>query len=111
MRPPLPSLDALAADPGQAASLSPEAVPALLARTAAVQAALAARLATLGTDGHAPEDTDRLLTAAEAAAVLRVSQDYLYRNARKLPFAVRLGRHLRFSASGIDRYIRQRVGR
>ncbi len=106
-----PSLDALAADPGQAATLPADAVPGFLARTAAVQAALAARLATLGPNGHAPEDPDRLLTAAEAAAVLKVSPDYLYRHARKLPFAVRLGRHLRFSAAGIERYIRQRAGR
>jgi hypothetical protein len=35
----------------------------------------------------------------------------LYRNASKLPFTVRLGRRLRFSAPGIERYIRGRSGR
>ena len=106
-----PSLDALARDPSQAHTLPPEAVPPLLAQLAALQSALAARLLTAPQNSHAPEAPDCLLTAGEAAAFLKVSKDYLYRNASHLPFTVRLGRHLRFSAAWIARYIRQRQGR
>ncbi len=58
-----------------------------------------------------PQGEDRLLTVEEAAKKLGLSTDWLYRRARKLPFTVRLGRRLRFSERGLDRYIRQRQGR
>lgn len=50
---------------------------------------------------------DRLLTVAEAAARLGVSKDYLYRHAKKLPFARRMGRKLLFSSEGINQYIKR----
>lgn len=54
---------------------------------------------------------DRLLDVVEAAQRLGTSQDYLYRQAKKLPFTVRIGSRLRFSAHGIERFIRSRQGR
>ena len=54
---------------------------------------------------------DRLLTVEEAATKLGTSRDWLYRHADQLPFTVRVSRHVRFSAQGIDRYIRVRTGR
>ncbi len=111
MNPPHLSLDELAADPQRVAALPAEAVPSLLAQTAALQSALAARLIA-APNCTAPEPAeDRLLTCAEAAQALHVSQDWLYRRAARLPFTVRLGRPLRFSAAGIARYLRQRQGR
>ena len=54
-------------------------------------------------------DVDRLLDAREAALLLSVSEDWLYRNAKKLPFARKLGpKMLRFSASGIQKYLATR---
>jgi predicted DNA-binding transcriptional regulator AlpA len=42
---------------------------------------------------RAPEqDADRLLSAEEAAEMLSMSTDWLYRNARKLPFTRKLAR-------------------
>jgi predicted DNA-binding transcriptional regulator AlpA len=54
---------------------------------------------------------DELLDVEEAAHRLSLSTDWLYRKAKDLPFTVRLGRGLRFSARGIERYIQQRQGR
>jgi excisionase family DNA binding protein len=54
---------------------------------------------------------DTLLTVDQAAVRLGVSTDWLFRRSRTLPFVVRLGRHLRFSNRGIDRYLRNRTGR
>jgi len=49
---------------------------------------------------------DRLLEAEDAAKLLRVREDWLYRNAKKLPFARKLGpKMLRFSSLGIQRYL------
>ncbi|MDH3444436.1 MAG: hypothetical protein OEN50_10965 [Deltaproteobacteria bacterium] len=55
------------------------------------------------------QDGDRLLQADEAAKLLSVSEDWLYRNAKKLPFARKLGpKMLRFSSLGIQKYLATR---
>jgi len=52
---------------------------------------------------------DRLLSAEDAAKLLSVSTDWLYRNGKKLPFARKLGpKLLRFSAIGIEKYLATR---
>ena len=49
---------------------------------------------------------DRLLKIDEAAERLQMSKDWLYRNWRKLPFAIHLSeRNIRFSLKGIEQYI------
>ncbi len=111
---PLPSLDALAATPEKAATLCLEAARALLARCTVAHGVLVARLLDGPKNGaNAPQEAteDRLLTVDQAASRLGVSPDWLYRRAATLPFTVRLGRALRFSPDGLDRYIRQRQGR
>lgn len=58
------------------------------------------------------DDTDRLLKIDEAATRLGTSPDWLYRNAGRFSFTVRLSpRQLRFSAKGIDRFIENRRDR
>jgi predicted DNA-binding transcriptional regulator AlpA len=52
---------------------------------------------------------DRLLDIPEAARVLAVSSDWLYRHAKKLPFTRKLGpKMLRFSSDGIQKYLATR---
>jgi predicted DNA-binding transcriptional regulator AlpA len=91
-----------------------EQIPAMLAQLAVLQGTLAARLlgAPLTTNcrSHPPVEPDRLLDIREAAAMLSVSPDWLYRRTKKLPFVIRLGRQIRFSARDIEKHIRQRVG-
>ena len=49
---------------------------------------------------------DRLLDPAEAAKLLSVSEEFLYRQAKKLPFTRKLGpRLLRFSYQGLLRWV------
>jgi predicted DNA-binding transcriptional regulator AlpA len=111
---PVPSLDAIAGDPAQAAGLPVEATRALLARCALAHGALVARLLEAGGDGaHAPTSggEDQLLDVAAVAQRLGVSPDSVYRRAARWPFTIRIGRALRFSARGLDVYLRQRAGR
>ena len=98
--------------------VSPDEIPHHLGNLERLKAALwmrmmstpAARDGFSGTTRTA--DGDQLLTVEGAAQKLSVPRDWLYRHSRKLPFAVRLGpRHLRFSARGIEKFIRQRQGR
>jgi predicted DNA-binding transcriptional regulator AlpA len=100
-----PSLDKLADDPSRASTLSLATATALLARVSVVQAALTARALALAFTPTSAAEADQLLDVSVAAAKLGVSTSYLYRHAGTLPFTVRVGRGLRFSAQGIDRYI------
>lgn len=52
-----------------------------------------------------PDDADELLTAEEAAGLLRISPATVYRNAGRYPFARREGRLLRFSRRGLQEHI------
>lgn len=63
--------------------------------------------------GAVPSESaeERLLTVDEAAASLSLSTDYVYRNASKFPFTVKVGSNVRFSRLGIGRFIRERTGR
>jgi predicted DNA-binding transcriptional regulator AlpA len=54
-------------------------------------------------------EQDRLLDANQAAAILGVSIDWLYRHAKKLPFTRKLcPKMLRFSSQGIQKYLSTR---
>ena len=56
-----------------------------------------------------PNETDRLLTAREAADRLGVDPSWLYRR-KALPFRVELGKGaVRYSEQGIERHIRARM--
>ena len=103
-------LQGLIRDPTRIASMPVSQIPALLTQLSAVQSSMAARLVASAADDSGKAD-DTLLDVDEAAERLGVSADWLYRRTKKLPFVVRLGRHVRFSAEGIDRFIRNRIGR
>ena len=56
---------------------------------------------------HRPElpgQEARNLDVAEAAKRLGMSRDWLYRNASKLPFAVRIGRRVVFDSLALERW-------
>ena len=79
----------------------------ILGELAALDTLLRARLTSEAMDDQKAEAKDRLLKIDEAAAKLGTTKDYLYRHAEKFPFTVRIGRALRFSEDGIERYIRE----
>ncbi len=72
--------------------------------------ALADLLTEIGTTtaNKAAPDRERLLTAAEVAARTGLSLDYVYRHARRWPFARKIGRASRFSESGLERWLASR---
>ena len=110
----IPRLDELAQEPNKAADLQADTVESLLARCTVLQNALVNRLLALRCVSNGNGDSrepDRLLTAKEAGGKLCRSEDGMYRHANEFPFTVRDGRQVRFSQKGIEKYIRQRVGR
>ncbi len=99
---------ALVNEPARIQGIPAEQIPALLTQLSTLQTAMAARM--IPTNGEAPQ-ADSMLTVKEAALRLGMSVDWLYRRTARLPFVVRLGRQVRFSAQGIDRYLKNRAGR
>lgn len=105
-----PALDAvLAALDEEIAKAEPARLAAILAALSARASAASARL--LAAPPPQPETEARNLDIGEAAGRLGVSVEWLYRNWKSLPFAVRIGRRLLFASAGLDRYVRQRIGR
>jgi predicted DNA-binding transcriptional regulator AlpA len=107
-RPPV-TLRALRADLVRLATESPpEELPALIGRLEAAKATAWARLVSpAAPNGSGRTDSDENLSAAATARRLGVSVEWVYRNARRLPFSVRIGRRVLFSAAGLERWNRQ----
>lgn len=81
----------------------------LLQELAMLEARRADLLAQLIAIALQPEQDDHLLTVEEAAGILRVSVDWLYRHAKRLPFTVRPGPgQVRFSKTGIQDYLKRK---
>ena len=90
-------------------SLGIEALPEALGEAERLKARLWVRLYGEGIPRQ--QEEDRLLEVEEAAKRLAISTDTLYRKAHELPFTVRIGGNVRFSAQGISRFIATRQGR
>jgi len=92
-----------------------ESIAPIITRLSSLQAALAARLirvpANSSRQDSTPEGDDELLTTADAAKLLNVSEDWIYRRASRLPFARRLSRKaLRFSRAGLLKWRAAKAG-
>lgn len=98
-------------DPSRATQMDRDCIPALLTQLSAVQACMAARLVATSQETTNRASSDALLNVNDAAARLGPSPDWLYRRTKMLPFVVRVGGRVRFSANGIDRFIRNKTGR
>lgn len=108
----MPSLAEIIKDPAKAADLPEEAIPELRGELARLDTILLVTLLSRGDSQSAAPQGDRLLDVEAAARKLGTTPDWLYRNASRLPFAIRVGKkQLRFSETGIDRYIHQKAGR
>lgn len=86
--------------------ISSEEIPAALGMLEQVRARLTFRALSASRP-----PADRLLSVAEAADLLGIAEDTLYRRSGSYPFTVREGRRVRFSRLGIERYIRSKQGR
>jgi hypothetical protein len=78
-----------------------EQLPRLLASLEEIRAVTFLRML------EPPPAEDKLLTARECAARLRVSPAYLYQNHKKFPFVKRIGSRLLFSSNGLDLYLKK----
>jgi len=103
---PVPTLDAIAANPAIALELSGDAVKALLVRSTAVNQALLTAL--LASSSYGLVEPDHLISVDEAAKLIRMSARWIYEHKDELPFTVVVGRAVRCSHRAVMRYIRER---
>ena len=87
--------------------LSRHETVALLATASAIREACLAYLSQTPQPSHGPA-VEALLSVREAAALLHVSRDYLYKNKHRYPFYVQVGRRVLCSARGIHDWIAKR---
>lgn len=97
-----PDLEQLAA---ALAEMPASELPRALGQLRELEATALARLYAAPHISETSRQSEQLLDIAEAAKRLDVSEDYLYRHWKKLPFAHKFDWGLRFSARGIDDYI------
>lgn len=106
----VPTLDDLAAHPDRAAALPPDVRRALTLRALAVIGTLAVADGPNAAARTESAPVGDLLDVDEAARRLGVSRSWLYRNARRLPFTVRMGVMLRFDPRGLAKYVASWAG-
>ena len=95
----LPSIEAIAGLDPQAARQAAPRLAALLE---------AARLAAAGNGARARSVPGNLLTMDEVATRTAMSKSWLYRHAKHLPFARRIGRKVLFDDAGLTRWLANR---
>lgn len=79
------TLDSLMANPGKAATLPPEAAQALLIRLACLQPLLIQR--ALKGSNVLTASPEKFLTVAQVVAQYGVTEQWLYRHKRQLPYS------------------------
>lgn len=85
-------------------------LPALVGELEAAKVRAWSRLILPEPSSGRQPHVDQNICVKDAARRLGVSKEWLYRNARSLPFAVRIGRRVLFSERGLDRWNRQHKG-
>jgi predicted DNA-binding transcriptional regulator AlpA len=106
-----PALGDVLHDPARLDKLDPAELPVLLGELERFRAELWRRLLSRAAATTEADDGDRLIDVDEAAGLLSVTVEHLYRHSADYPFTVKLSeRRLRFSRAGLLRFIRQRVG-
>lgn len=90
-------------------------LPSIVGALAGLLAEAQLRLFTVGPQhdlgGTTRPDPDVNISAKEAARRLGVSKAFLYKNAARLPFTVRIGRRVVFASAGLERWRRLRTSR
>ena len=87
------------------ASMPMNELPRALGQLRELEATALARLYAAPPASEIVGQPEQLLDVENAAKRLNVSEDYLYRHWKKLPFAHKYDWGVRFSARGIEEYI------
>jgi hypothetical protein len=100
-----PSLNDIVLDPSKALVLSPNQAQDMLCKVSGLIPVLVARTNQICTDPQPQKE--ELITVKQAAEILSMSEDWIYRNKATLPFAVKIGGGLRINRAKLYKYINE----
>lgn len=100
----LPNLNDIIMNPSKVYDLSAIEAGEMLAEVAGIQTMLMGRVLSGGVD-PAVDKEDRLLSLDEAAKVLGMSEDWLYKNGKRLRLLVKVGGKNKYSSRSLQKYI------
>jgi hypothetical protein len=103
----LPNFNDILSNPSRVADLSPVEAGEMLARVAGLQTVLMGRVLS-GSNGRSVDNEDRLLSLKEAAKLLGMSEDWVYKNGKRLGLLVKIGGKNKYSYRKIQKYIKHK---
>ena len=107
----IPSLDALVADPGKAATLPPESAQALLIGLVSLQPVLIQRALMGAQHGQGEPTKTNALTPEQVAVILNVKPSFVYEMARQKKLkSYKVGKYRRFTEAAVQAFQAQNGG-
>jgi predicted DNA-binding transcriptional regulator AlpA len=100
------SLNDIALDPSKAQLLSPNQAQDMLCKVSGLIPVLVARTNQIYPDSQPQKE--ELITVKQAADILKMSEDWIYRNKSSLPYVVRIGGGIRINRAKLNKAINER---
>ena len=100
------SLNDIALDPSKAQLLSPNQAQDMLCKVSGLIPVLVARTNQIYPDPQPQKE--ELITVKQAADILKISEDWIYRNKASLPYVVRIGGGIRINRAKLNKAINER---
>jgi hypothetical protein len=99
------SLNDIALDPSKAQVLSPNQAQDMLCKVSGLIPVLVARTNQSSPDSHPQKE--ELITVKQAAEIIHMSTDWIYRNKDSLPYVVKIGGSIRIDRAKLNKHIKK----
>jgi excisionase family DNA binding protein len=99
------SLNDIALDPSKVQVLSPNQAQDMLCRVSGLIPVLVARTNQICPDPQPQKE--ELITVKQAAQILNVSPDWIYRNKPSLPYVMKIGGGIRINKTKLQKFINE----
>ena len=101
-----PSLNDIASNPSKTENLSPKQAQEMLYSICGLIPILSAR-ASQQSGADSQPDKEQLITVKQAAEILKMSEDWIYRNKGILPYIVKIGRSIRINRTKLNKHMKE----
>ena len=101
-----PSLNNIAMNPSKMETLSPKQPQEMLYSICGLIPLLSARACQSDADSRPTKE--ELITVKQAAKILKMSEDWIYRNKASLPYVVKMGGGIRINLAKLNKAINER---
>ncbi len=101
----MPSLNDIASNPSKMETLSPKQAQEMLYSICGLIPILLARTNQISPDSQ-PQEED-LITVKQAAEIIKMTADWIYRNKASLPYVVKIGRNIRINRAKLNKHLKE----